>query len=196
MIMKMRSSIIWLIAVITVLIAIVLWLKRAQSAETLSAASAETNISPLPIEMAARQSNSVTSVPIPSQVVPGVIISTNQPNSPVLNGKAVLLKEILQANDVNIEFYGRLEDQLGNSLGNIPINFEIRYENVNGKGIQRGQVTSDANGLFTISGYKGERLSFVPEKQVTCLSRIIMAVFIHLNGRRNKECIQTPIILL
>ena len=102
----------------------------------------------------------------PAQVATGGTLAATIPSSSSLpRDKIGLLKGILEANDVDIVFYGRLEDQFGNALGNVPINFEIRYENVSGKGVQRGQVASDAYGSFTISGYKGERLSFIPEKQ-------------------------------
>jgi hypothetical protein len=65
---------------------------------------------------------------------------------------------------VDIVFYGRLADQFGNAVGNADVNFTVRYENVNDRGVQRGRVVADGNGLFKISGYRGQDISVVPEK--------------------------------
>jgi hypothetical protein len=67
-------------------------------------------------------------------------------------------------NDVPIAFYGKLEDQFGAPVPNATVDFSIQVLNGYESGTQRGQVAADANGLFTISGYKGERLSAVPKK--------------------------------
>ena len=85
--------------------------------------------------------------------------------SPPPQDKVTLLKEILQANDADIVFYGRLEDQSGSAVSGAAVNFSIQYENPNARGIQRGQVVSDGNGFFTISGYKGANLTIMPKKR-------------------------------
>ena len=75
-----------------------------------------------------------------------------------------MLKEILQANDADIVFYGRLEDQLGRVVSGAEVDFNIQYENPQTRGNQSGRVMADANGVFTISGYKGANLTIVPRK--------------------------------
>jgi len=163
--MKIRGSIIGLVTIVVILIAMVLWLGRKKPAETPLAGTAETNIASLSTEQTVKQSNTEANKSTPAQIISNNSqAATSQPESTLPQDKVGLIKGILQANDADIVFYGRLEDQFGNMLGNVPINFEIRYENTSGKGVQRGQITSDVNGLFTISGYKGERLSFVPDK--------------------------------
>jgi hypothetical protein len=61
-------------------------------------------------------------------------------------------------------FFGRLEDQSGSAVSGATVNFGVQYENADARGIQRGQVVSDGNGLFTISGYKGANLTVTPKK--------------------------------
>lgn len=71
---------------------------------------------------------------------------------------------LAELNDVDVAFYGRLEDQFGNAVGNAQIKFEVPFNNGHAVGVQRGATVADANGSFTISGYKGESLSVVPMK--------------------------------
>ena len=98
---------------------------------------------------------------------------TNQPASassrPVqqmaFGSKQLKTVEILSTeNDVPIEFYGKLEDQFGNAVTSAAVNFSVRVYNGRRATVDRGKVISDANGLFNISGYRGESLSTVPEK--------------------------------
>jgi hypothetical protein len=161
MTMKIRGSIIWFVVVVAGLIMLVLWLGK-KPVQT-----------PLSVVVATNAAPPTASTPtVPSNVY----IHTNAPSAQVASSstpaairtlpqdKVGVLKEILQANDADIVFYGRLEDQFGNAVGNTPVNFAVRYENLNGRGVQRGQVVADGNGLFKISGYKGQDISVIPEK--------------------------------
>jgi|ERR1035438_1621161 hypothetical protein len=156
--MKIRGSIIWLVAIVAVLIALVLWHGKKQPVET-NAAPSVTTAPSQSVSVPVRTNESPTQVA--SSSTPAAI---RTPQSSLPQDKVGLLKEILQANDADIVFYGRLEDQFGNAVGNTPVNFAVRYENLNGRGVQRGQVVADENGLFKISGYRGQDLSVVPEK--------------------------------
>lgn len=156
--MKIRGSIFcFIIVIMAALIALVLWHEKKQSIET--------NASP----PAATVSSQPVSVPVHSTTPPAQVASSaptvdNQPTSPVLTDKVGLLKKILQANDADIVFYGQLQDQSGSAVSGATVNFSIQYENPNARGIQRGQVVSDGNGFFTISGYKGANLGIIPKK--------------------------------
>ncbi len=155
--MKIRRLIFWFIVIVAVLIALVLWHGKKQPVETSAAPSVPTTPS---------QSVSAplrTNEP-PTQVSSSATTTTSQPKSSVPNDKVGLLKEILQANDADIVFYGRLEDQSGSAVDGAEINFNIQYENPNARGIQHGQVVADGNGFFTISGYKGANLTIIPKK--------------------------------
>ena len=72
---------------------------------------------------------------------------------------------LVALNDVPIVFYGKLEDQFSNAVPNTTVNFSVRVYNGFQSTVKRGNTASDANGFFTISGYKGESLSVVPENK-------------------------------
>jgi hypothetical protein len=79
--------------------------------------------------------------------------------------KAEQMLEVLSTkNHVPIEFYGRLEDQFGTAVPNARVRFNVHIQSGNLARIEEGQTDSDVNGLFAISGYRGERLSLAPEK--------------------------------
>ena len=50
------------------------------------------------------------------------------------------------------------------ALDGVAINFSVQVYNGRESGIKTGTETTDSKGLFTISGYNGERLSFMPRK--------------------------------
>lgn len=117
-------------------------------------------------------------------VTPAVVASSPMVNTPVHSNTSVtqavsvasvpsqhtdhkeqqMREELAQLNDVSIEFYGRLEDQFGDAVGNAQIKFEVPFNNGQGVGVNRGKTMADENGFFTISGYKGKSLSIVPVK--------------------------------
>jgi hypothetical protein len=76
------------------------------------------------------------------------------------------MREVLSTyNDEPVAFYGKLEDQFGNPAPNVIVDFRVRVINGVQSTTERGQVASDAAGLFTISGYRGQDLSLNPKKQ-------------------------------
>jgi hypothetical protein len=144
---------------------LVLWFGKRKSGETPLTILPETNAAPAAVATSSPPANAPVHTNAPSaQTTFSASPDTNQQQSSLPQGKIELLKGILEANDVDIVFYGRLADQFGDVVPNAVVKFGVRYYNVNGKGVRRGQVLSDANGLFTISGYKGQDISIVPEK--------------------------------
>jgi len=77
----------------------------------------------------------------------------------------ITLVTLATLNDEPIIFYGKLEDQFSNAVGNASINFDVRIYNGLESTVKRGQVISDANGFFKISGYHGESLGMMPHKE-------------------------------
>jgi hypothetical protein len=159
--MKIRPSIFLFIVIAAVLIALVLWHGEKKPVETPPTASVETNI--------AKPATTAPGVPVHAiapltQIAANATTPTSQPKPLVPTDKVGLLKEILQANDADIVFYGRLEDQSGSAVSGAAVNFGIQYENPNARGVQYGQVVSDGNGFFTISGYRGANLTITPKK--------------------------------
>jgi hypothetical protein len=164
--MKIRSSIFWFIAIVAVLIALVLWFGKKKPVETPLTVSTQTNVAPTAVATPSLPASGSIHTNAPPTRVASVSAPTaaSQPQSPPPQDKVGLLKEILQANDADIMFYGRLEDQSGSAVSGAAVNFSIQYENPNARGVQHGQVVSDANGFFTISGYKGANLTIMPKR--------------------------------
>lgn len=166
--MKIRRSVLWLTIAALVLIAVVLWHGRGQLSKTPASVPTETNSTSAATQHVANKSsqpNRATSVAATQNNAtgtgkPGVVKWQSLNPSNRIN----MLKAMLQANDADIVFYGKLEDQFSNGVSDAKVSFGIQYRNDKGSGMYRGQVVSDANGYFTISGYKGENLGIMPDK--------------------------------
>ncbi len=166
MTMNIRRLIYWFAAIVVVLLTILLWHGRNTS-ETPLVAPVDTNTAPSAIGRTVAQSTNAINKPKSAQAVSNVVIAPNSPRSPqpaAPESKSAQIREILNANDADIVFYGRLEDQFSNGVAGAEVNFSIQYENASDRGIKRGQVVSGGNGLFTISGYTGANLGIVPKK--------------------------------
>jgi hypothetical protein len=83
----------------------------------------------------------------------------------LINKGEITLVTLATLNDEPITFYGKLEDQFSNAVGNASISFDVRINNGLESTVKRGQVFSDAKGFFIISGYHGESLGFMPHKE-------------------------------
>lgn len=88
-------------------------------------------------------------------------LSISQPESKEAKKREALSK----LNDVDIVYYGKVQDQFGNPLGETEIDFSVHFNNGLSAGVKNGKTVSDVSGLFTISGYKGERMSVIPKKE-------------------------------
>src|SRR6266496_1384291 len=81
----------------------------------------------------------------------------------VATSKAERMQEGLSTlNNPDIEFYGKLEDQFGKPLANRQIDFNIQYNDGYSAGVKNGQTSSDSDGYFRITGYRGKSLSITP----------------------------------
>jgi hypothetical protein len=160
--MRVRSSIIWFCVAIIVLIALIIWhcgkgpitISKAVSDET-NVASPVTVISSVPTNVLARANVSVTK---PGTATTPTVITTSSDK----DERAIGL--LSTYNDVPIDFYGRLQDQFSNAVTGATISFGVRIFNGNESTVKNGQVESDSNGFFTISGYQGQDLSIAPQK--------------------------------
>lgn len=78
--------------------------------------------------------------------------------------KAEQMREGLQdLNHVPIEFYGKLEDQYGQALGNQKIDYTVSYNSGFAAGRKAGQTVSDSEGFFRVSGERGKSLGINPK---------------------------------
>ena len=157
--MQIRRLIFWLVIVVAALIALVLWHGKEKPTEK-PIASVETNAPPAASAKSLTTSMLVrTSAPV-TQIVPSRPI----PTQPVDTKEQQMRAGLAELNDVNIEFYGRLEDQFGNAVGNAQLKIEVPFNNGHSVGVNRETMMTDGNGFFIVKGYKGEGLSVVPVK--------------------------------
>jgi hypothetical protein len=91
-------------------------------------------------------------------------VQTNKiPTSP--RNKNEIISGVLAAeNDVPIVFFGKIEDQYGNAVANAVVKFGVRIYNGFESTVKNRETKSTENGLFTISGYKGQELGIGVEK--------------------------------
>src|SRR5271170_6622587 len=159
--MKIRGSIIWLVAIAAVLIALVLWYGKKKPVAIPLTASTEANVAP----SAATTPSQPVSVPVHTnapivETAKGTDLSKSPPPSKVERAVGLLS----DYNDIPIVFYGRVEDQFTNAVADATVSFNVRVMNGSESTVNRGQVMTDGNGFFTISGYTGQDLGLVPQK--------------------------------
>jgi hypothetical protein len=164
--MRIRASVAWLLVVAAALIVLTIWFGRNRT-ETPVASPEQTNAAAVVDKTSTRasqpsQPHQPSNPPIaPSANVPaGTNVSSLFPGSQAEQ----MLNILSNYNDEPIVFYGKLEDQLGIPVADATVAFEVRVYNGYESTVDRGQAGTDANGLFTIAGYKGESLSLVPKK--------------------------------
>jgi hypothetical protein len=156
--MKIRRSILGFVVIIAALIALVLWLGKKQPVQAPPTTAVETNTVPLAANASSAPVHS--NAPPVAQAVPNAPV----PTPPAESKEQQMREGLAELNDVDIAFYGQLEDQFGNAVGDAQIKFEVPFNNGHAVGVQRGTTEADGNGFFTISGYKGKSLSVVPVK--------------------------------
>jgi hypothetical protein len=159
--MKIRRSILWFIAIVAVLIATVLWFGKKKPEEAPLTVSVETNPAPL----VAARSNPPVSAPVQTNAL--MTLTTNGADlskSPPQSKTERAIGLLSTYNDVPIDFYGKVEDQFSNGVAGAAVNFSVRVMNGQESTVERGQVITDGNGFFTITGYKGQDLGLAPQK--------------------------------
>src|SRR5208282_2677842 len=160
--MEARRAIFGFVAIVAVVVALVFWFGKKQTVESPPAAS--------PVSNGVPQQTAITpSAPVstPAQTNAPVVKTANGTNLPTSPPQSKVEREIgllSTYNDVPIDFYGRVEDQFGNAVADATVNFSVRVMNGQESTVKRGQVMTDGNGFFTITGYKGQDLGLVPQK--------------------------------
>ncbi|MGH7990146.1 MAG: carboxypeptidase-like regulatory domain-containing protein, partial [Limisphaerales bacterium] len=157
--MQIRRSVFWFIIIVAVLIALVLWHGKKKPIETPQPVAVETNVAP----PAATVRSAPVNAPVHTNMPPAVSM-TNAVQTPPPSKWEQMQSILATQNDVPIVFYGRLEDQFGNPVADAQIAASIRIENGVEHTVKHFSLTSDANGFFTVSGYKGQSLSVIPKK--------------------------------
>jgi hypothetical protein len=162
--MKSKRIIFYSIIAITVLIILALWHGRKQLVEVPPIAAIKTNASVTNVPVITRVYSNAPS----AQVVP----ITPAPTPPLKSDEQQKREGLSELNNVDVNFYGRLEDQYGNAVGNAQIKFEIPFNDGHSVGVHRGTTMAGGNGFFTISGYKGKSLDVIPVKSGYALASL------------------------
>lgn len=158
--MKVRRSIRWLTIAAGMLVVILIWFGKKKPT-SMPVASIQTNASTPSVTTTAQERASVR-----TNVSVGQAVATPSGSPlPLTNEEEQVRQTLSELNNVDVEFYGKIEDQFGNAVGNAQIKFEIPFNDGQAVGVHRGTTQADQSGFFVISGYKGKSLSTVPVKQ-------------------------------
>ena len=148
---------------VTVVIALLLWYGNRKRSESSPAVSVEANITSS-AEAAADTNSPVSAVDQTNGPVSTAALSAALSKAPPPNKAERAIHLLAMYNDVPIDFYGKVEDQFSNVVANAAVNFSIRIYNGTESTVKRGQVMTDDNGFFSITGYKGQDLGLGPQK--------------------------------
>lgn len=178
--MKTRPSFLLLCIAVVVLTVLIVWFARRPAKTSVPVAAPSQpveTVATTPAPPATNIHDSATghvAVPTPSNAVSVPRKSKEQETLEILSTK----------NDIPIVFYGRVEDQFGNPVESAAINFNVRVMNGQESTVNRGQVMTDGNGFFTITGYRGQDLGVMPEKAgYTLASTSTLFKYSHLEDR-------------
>src|SRR6266567_1482774 len=158
--MKIRRSIFWFIGICAVLMVLVVWLGK-KPAETPVPTVAESDVAPqsLPERTVSEKSPRKPDSPAHTNAPAGQVAPTASTPPPPLKTKGEQMKEALaDFNDEDVVLYGRVIDQLGAPVADATVAGNIQVNNGRRVGSDKISLATDANGMFTISGYKGKAL--------------------------------------
>jgi hypothetical protein len=159
--MKIRRSIILLVAVVVALIALALWYGKKKPAEPSLKVAIETNAAPSP---AAPAPSAPVRVPVHTNALP-VAQHASGANSPAPGREQQVREDLAVLNDEAVVFYGRVIDQFGNAVADATVTGGIQVNNGTRVGDDTITLLTDASGSFSISGYKGKALGLWVEKK-------------------------------
>ncbi len=71
---------------------------------------------------------------------------------------------LAEFNDEDVVLYGKVIDQFGSPVANATVTGSVQVNNGSRVGADKIALTTDANGMFTVSGYKGKALGIYVTK--------------------------------
>ena len=150
--MKIRPSLLWIcVFAVCLMIVALFWRGKRPSDVMVFETTSQTANS----RAATRPTNRIaisTRPNVDATVSSSQAVQTNLPQD-----RAATLAAILDANDVDIVFYGKLEDQYSNIVASAKVDFSVRYENASGSGVKRGQILADARNRSVPTFYTSSR---------------------------------------
>ena len=157
--MKIKRSVLLFVVICVALMLLVIRFRRP--IESASPPETETNSVQSPVAVDNHKvSSQQTNSPVQTNAAIASGTTTNlTPLETLVRTKAEQMKEGLAAlNDEEVVFYGRVVDQFDAPVANATVAGSVQVNNGTRVGVDRFSLTTDANGMFTINGYKGKTL--------------------------------------
>jgi len=179
--MKIRRSIYLFVVICAVLIALLVWFGKKPS-ETPGPTVAGTNTVPSATASVAPKVRQQTVASTSTNAPVATTIPSGRPPAQPLKTKGDQMKEALaEFNDEDVVLYGKVIDQFGAPVANATVAGSIQVNNGTRVGTDKIAVTTDANGMFTVSGYRGKTLGiWVTKKGYVMATTGTSFVYSHL----------------
>jgi hypothetical protein len=158
--MKIRRPILWLCVVVLMLLLLIVRQSELPSKLSLTALNDTNSSSPLVERISAqpsRHAGETATATNPRAATTNIVPPTQTKDQRRLEGLANL-------NDEEIVLYGRVIDQSGSPVSDANVAGTIQVNNGIREGSDKISLSTDANGLFTITGYKGKGLGIMIKK--------------------------------
>ena len=179
--MKIRRSLFWFTVICVVLMVLVVWLGRKPAETPLPTVAGTNGTPPATASVAAKASQQNvasirTNAPV-ATATPGA-----RPSTQPLKTKGDQMKEALaEFNDEDVVLYGKVIDQFGAPVANANVAGSIQVNNGTRVGTDKVALATDANGMFTVSGYRGKALGiWVTKKGYVMATTSTSFVYSHL----------------
>jgi len=151
--MKARNLILWLVAIIIAFV-VLIWIHRKPPVSQKFAPSNPNNAS-----VPSTASQNLAASPGSNAITVANTAPTNiSPAQPLPSKEQQMRKEYSELNNEDVVLYGRVIDQFDAPVASAKVTGTIQVNNGTRVGSDKISMTTDGNGLFTISGYKGKAL--------------------------------------
>jgi hypothetical protein len=179
--MKIRRSIFGFVTVCAVFIALLVWFGR-KPLETSGPTGDELNGSPGATASVSTKARQQAIAPTHSNSPVTTATSSRPPPIELFKNKADQMKEgLAEFNDEDVVLFGKVIDQFGASVTDATVVGSIQVNNGTRIGSDKISITTDSNGMFTVSGYKGKALGiWVTKKGYVMATSHTSFIYSHL----------------
>jgi hypothetical protein len=196
--MTARRTMIWF-GVVLAISALTLWSARKRKGGLLPSAP-QGYSSPNPDESTGTEgSDREVTIPAPAVEPMPRPVSAGQTSAAPVGSKSQRMRDgLANLNDADVVLYGRVIDQFGAPVVGAIVSGAIGVNNGTRVGTDRISTTTDSNGSFTISGYKGKDMGVnVSKPKYVLATSNPYFVYSHLwpEAQRHVPDPKTPVIL-
>jgi hypothetical protein len=153
--MNVRPSIVLFVSVVVVLIGLLLWVHNKKP-EQIAITKFPTN--GIPASSAAAHVEASSAAHPSTRPVPVSAPNGNSVPQPLLAKEQQMRQELSGLNNEDIMFNGRVVDQFASPVPGAIVSATVQVNDGARVGADKISLTTDANGFFTVSGYKGKTL--------------------------------------